>query len=169
MLSSLPCFYAFCWSAIPTSSYIFNVLLFLSNYVVTHCYQDSVVTHSCSLELQFEFRRITTPQIPYKDSDYTIMIALVHKHILSVLKLTLVLEFWVLLPACQLPLLERSLQLSSVVATAIRKGPRRFWLYFAKITIVHRHLGAKPHPGSEVVSTVIISLLAAFAHSTWAA
>ena len=25
MLSSLPCFYAFCWSAIPTSSYIFNV------------------------------------------------------------------------------------------------------------------------------------------------
>ena len=25
MLSSLPCFYAFCWSAIPTSYYIFNV------------------------------------------------------------------------------------------------------------------------------------------------
>ena len=25
MLSSLPCFYAFCWSAIPTSCYIFNV------------------------------------------------------------------------------------------------------------------------------------------------
>ena len=24
MLSSLPCFYAFCWSAIPTSCYIFN-------------------------------------------------------------------------------------------------------------------------------------------------
>ena len=25
MLSSLPCFYAFCWSAIPTSCYVFNV------------------------------------------------------------------------------------------------------------------------------------------------
>jgi len=25
MLSSLPCFYAVCWSAIPTSCYIFNV------------------------------------------------------------------------------------------------------------------------------------------------
>ena len=25
MLSSLPCFYAFCWSAIPTSCHIFNV------------------------------------------------------------------------------------------------------------------------------------------------
>jgi len=25
MLSSLPCFYAFCWCAIPTSCYIFNV------------------------------------------------------------------------------------------------------------------------------------------------
>ena len=25
MLSSLPCFYAFCWSAIPTTCYIFNV------------------------------------------------------------------------------------------------------------------------------------------------
>ena len=30
MLSSLPCFYAFCCSAIPTSCYIFNV--FYSNY-----------------------------------------------------------------------------------------------------------------------------------------
>ena len=29
MLSSLPCSYAFCWSAIPTSCYIFNVFLFL--------------------------------------------------------------------------------------------------------------------------------------------
>ena len=26
MLSSLPCFYAFCWSAIPTSCYIFNAV-----------------------------------------------------------------------------------------------------------------------------------------------
>ena len=27
MLSSLPCFYAFCWSAIPTTCYIFNVFI----------------------------------------------------------------------------------------------------------------------------------------------
>jgi len=26
IIPSLPCFYAFCWSAIPTSYYIFNVL-----------------------------------------------------------------------------------------------------------------------------------------------
>jgi len=34
MLSSLPCFYAFCWSAIPTSGYIFNVFYscIISNY-----------------------------------------------------------------------------------------------------------------------------------------
>jgi len=31
MLSSLPCFYAFCWSAIPTSCYIFNVFFFFSS------------------------------------------------------------------------------------------------------------------------------------------
>ena len=38
MLSSLPCFYAFCWSAIPTSCYIFNVLFmslfFSSRYML---------------------------------------------------------------------------------------------------------------------------------------
>ena len=40
MLSSLPCFYAFCWSAIPTSGYIFNVFLFLLYIWVNY---DSVV------------------------------------------------------------------------------------------------------------------------------
>jgi len=34
MLSSLPCFYAFCWSAIPTSRNIFNVFLFLHVEVI---------------------------------------------------------------------------------------------------------------------------------------
>ena len=33
MLSSLPCFYAFCWSVIPTSYYIFNVFY---SYVLVH-------------------------------------------------------------------------------------------------------------------------------------
>ena len=36
MLPSLPCFYAFCWSAIPTSCYIFNV--FYSCNII--CWQD---------------------------------------------------------------------------------------------------------------------------------
>jgi len=44
MLSSLPCFYAFCWSAIPTSCYIFNVF-----------YSSSCLFFSsrCMLELKF--------------------------------------------------------------------------------------------------------------------
>ena len=33
MLSSLPCFYAFCWSAIPTSCYIFNVFYSCKCYI----------------------------------------------------------------------------------------------------------------------------------------
>jgi len=32
-LSSLPCFYAFCWSAIPTSCYIFNVFYSCYMYI----------------------------------------------------------------------------------------------------------------------------------------
>ena len=44
VLSSLPCFYAFCWSAIPTSCYIFNV-----------CYSCSrhFSCSKCMLELKF--------------------------------------------------------------------------------------------------------------------
>ena len=38
MLSSLPCFYAFCWSAIPTSCYIF---ILVSNIVIRWFQQDS--------------------------------------------------------------------------------------------------------------------------------
>ena len=35
MLSSLPCFYAFCWSAIPTSCYIFNVFfIYVCQYIL---------------------------------------------------------------------------------------------------------------------------------------
>jgi len=41
MLSSLPCFYAFCWSAIPTSCYTFNVFDSCKHNVchnITHYY-----------------------------------------------------------------------------------------------------------------------------------
>ena len=44
MLSSLPCFYAFCWSAIPTSCYIFNILYSCS------C---PFFSSRCMLELKF--------------------------------------------------------------------------------------------------------------------
>ena len=44
MLSSLPCFYAFCWSAIPTSCYIFNTFYSCS------CHFFSSI---CMLELKF--------------------------------------------------------------------------------------------------------------------
>ena len=45
MLSSLPCFYAFWWSAIPTSRYIFNVFLFL--------FMSLFISSRCMLELKF--------------------------------------------------------------------------------------------------------------------
>jgi len=53
----------------------------------------------------------------YRDSDYTIVIAVMRlpKLIILVLKLTLVLELGVLLSSCRLPLLEHSLQLSLAV------------------------------------------------------
>jgi len=48
-----------------------------------------------------------------KGSDYTVVIAVLHwpKRIILVLKLTLVLELWVLFSSHRLPLLQRSLQL----------------------------------------------------------
>ena len=44
MLSSLPCFYAFCWSAIPTSCYIWNVFYSCSCHLFSS---------RCILELKF--------------------------------------------------------------------------------------------------------------------
>ena len=44
MLSSLPCFYAFCWSAIPTSGYIFN------DFYSCSCH---LFSSRCMLELKF--------------------------------------------------------------------------------------------------------------------
>ena len=45
MLSSLPCFYAFCWSAIPISCYIFNVFY--------SCSCQFFFCSRCMLELKF--------------------------------------------------------------------------------------------------------------------
>jgi len=61
----------------------------------------------------------------YKDSDYTstIMIALKcwPKHMILVLKLTLVVELWVLFSSHQLPLLEYPAS-RYVCSSALRKG-----------------------------------------------
>jgi len=40
MLSPLPCFYAFCWSAIPTSCYNFNVFILVLTYRVYRLYDN---------------------------------------------------------------------------------------------------------------------------------
>jgi len=49
-----------------------------------------------------------------KNSDYTVVIAVVHwpKRITLVLKITLVVVLWALLSSCWLPLLKRLLRLS---------------------------------------------------------
>ena len=93
----------------------------------------------------------------YKDSDYTIVIAVMRrpKRTFSVLKLTSVPELWVL----------RSFhwQLSG---KAHKDSD-----YTAMITIVHQRLCAETHPVSKVVSAVTRSafLKAAIARSTWTA
>ena len=47
MLSSLPCFYAFCWSAIPTSCYIFNVFYScIMNEHTEAMFNNIIVLHS---------------------------------------------------------------------------------------------------------------------------
>ena len=53
MLSSLPCFYAFCWSVIPTSRYIINV------FILVHVTSFS---SRCMLELKFAiYHRAASP------------------------------------------------------------------------------------------------------------
>ena len=54
MLSSLPCFYAFCWSAIPTSCYIFNVFYSFTHRTVVN---DSYMSHMVVL---LPYRRPST-------------------------------------------------------------------------------------------------------------
>ena len=93
MLSSLPCFYAFHWSAIPTSCYIFNV------FILVHV---TVFSSRCMLELQFAiYHRTATPssrasyavfteesQASFKHSSHTNSIsnsAILHNNYISLL------------------------------------------------------------------------------------
>ena len=59
MLSSLPCFYAFCWSAIPTSCYIFNVF-FLFLFMPLFLAADTCLSWSlpCITEQQVSPQRL---------------------------------------------------------------------------------------------------------------
>ena len=54
MLSSLPCFYAFCWSAIPTSSYILNVFYPCIHYNVGASYYTHHVIVAASTKIAYE-------------------------------------------------------------------------------------------------------------------
>ena len=56
MLSSLPCFYAFCWSAIPTSCYIFNVFY--------SCLCHFFFSSRCMLELKFAIHQVIAASLP---------------------------------------------------------------------------------------------------------
>jgi len=56
ILSSLPCFYAFGWFAIPTSRYIFNVFFIL---VLT-----SNSSKTSSLVSRWKYRQVTSTQFP---------------------------------------------------------------------------------------------------------
>jgi len=102
--------------------------------------------------------------IAYKDSDYIIVIAVIHwpKRIFLVLKLILVLELWVLLFSHWLPLLECSLQLLLAECwqySSQERTAKILTTYTAMLTTVHWHLHAETHPGGEVVSTVTRSCL----------
>jgi len=57
MLSSLPCFYAICWSAIPTSCYIFWNFLFLLIVVFPWC---TPPTSTCQSSFPVKY-----PQVEY--------------------------------------------------------------------------------------------------------
>ena len=96
----------------------------------------------------------------YKDSDYTIVIAVMHwpKCMILLLKLALVLKLWVLLSSCLPPLLERSLWLSLEVQLSGKADKD------SDYAIVHWRLSAKTHPGGEVMSIVIIFRLLSGRH-----
>ena len=81
----------------------------------------------------------------YKDSDYTVVIAMMqwHKIKIIVLKLTLVVEIWALLSRRWPPLLERSLRLPVAVpflGKAHEDSDR-----MAVIAVVHWRLHAETH------------------------
>ena len=95
----------------------------------------------------------------YKDSDYTIVIAVIcwPKCVFSVLNLTLVLELQVYLSSHRPPLLKRSLPLS--LAVQLSGKAHEDSDYTALNAFVDWCLHAETHPGGEVVSTLIIIYL----------
>ena len=95
----------------------------------------------------------------YKDSDYTVVIAMMqwHKIKIIVLKLTLVVEIWTLLSRRWPPLLGRSLRLP--VAVLFFGKAHEDSDHTALIAVVHWRLHAKTHRAGEVASAVIMSCL----------
>ena len=81
----------------------------------------------------------------YKDSDYTVVIAMMqwHKIKIIVLKLTLVVEIWTLLSRRWPPLLERSLRLP--VAVPFLGKAHEDSDHTAVIAVVHWRLHAETH------------------------
>ena len=81
----------------------------------------------------------------YKDSDYTVVIAMMqwHKIKIIVLKLTLVVEIWALLSRRWLPLLERSLRLP--VAVPFIGKAHEDSDHTAVIAVIHWRLHAETH------------------------
>ena len=92
----------------------------------------------------------------YKDSGHTIVIILVcwPERWLLVLKLTLVVELWVLLYSRWPPSLKRPAS-TFVGSTALRKAYEDSD-YTAVIAFVHWQLCTKTHPGGDGVCAVII-------------
>ena len=81
----------------------------------------------------------------YKDSDYTVVIAMMqwHKIKIIVLKLTLVVEIWTFLSRRWPPLLERSLRLP--VAVPFLGKAHEDSDHTAVIAVVHWRLHAETH------------------------
>jgi len=90
----------------------------------------------------------------YKDSDYTVVVAIVHwpKHIILVLKLTMV-ELWAPLSSSWPPLLDHLFQLLLGVQPLGKAHKDADCT--AMITIMHWRLLAKTHLGGEVASAVL--------------
>ena len=92
----------------------------------------------------------------YKDSDYTVVIAIMqwHKRKIIVSKLTLVVEIQALLSCRRPPLLDRSLRHWLPVQSY--EGPTKI---LTVVAIVHWRLHANSHRAGEALSTEISSCL----------
>ena len=80
MLSSLPCFYAFCWSAIPTSCYIFNVFYSCTYYILyihTHIHAHAHTSTHTPIPTNIN---ANTHKLTYNIKIYTYMHVHIHAH-----------------------------------------------------------------------------------------